>query len=112
MPLHRQLAAVSEPYRIRRREIEAFTALARRRPRTAVARIPTVVHVLYRTNAENVSDAQVESRIDVLNEDFRAANADLAQVPEAFADDAGDTLVEFALAQEDPKGRKSSGITR
>jgi hypothetical protein len=112
MPQHRHLASVSETYRARRREIEAFTALVRRRPRTTPARVPTVVHVLYRTAVENVSDAHVDTQIDVLNADFRARNPDREQVPETFAGDVGDALVEFELATEDPSGRKTSGITR
>ena len=51
MPLHRHLAAVDEAYRAFRREIEAFSMLARRRPRTTVARITAVVHVLYGQDA-------------------------------------------------------------
>ncbi|MDO7849320.1 M43 family zinc metalloprotease [Hymenobacter sp. M29] len=38
--------------------------------------IPVVVHVLYNTAAENISDAQVQSQIAVLNEDFQKLNAD------------------------------------
>jgi hypothetical protein len=33
--------------------------------------IPVVVNVLYRTAAENISDAQIQSQIDVLNEDLQ-----------------------------------------
>ena len=112
MPLHRHLAAMDEAYRAFRREIEAFSMLARRRPRTTVARITAVVHVLYRTDAENISDEQVQSQIDVLNADFRARNTDIDQVPAAFKSRVGDALVEFALATEDPDGGTSTGITR
>ena len=112
MPLHRHLAAVDENYPAFRREIEAFSLFTRRGPRTTVARIVAVVHVLYRTAGENISDGQIRSQIDVLNADFRARNADIAQAPAAFAGKIGDPLVEFALATEDPDGRKSSGITR
>jgi tRNA1(Val) A37 N6-methylase TrmN6 len=31
---------------------------------------------LYRTAAENISDAQIQSQIDVLNDDFNATNSD------------------------------------
>ena len=112
MPLHRHLAAVDETYGAYRREIEAFSMLARRRPRTTVARITAVVHVLHRTEAENISDAQIRSQIDALNADFRARNADIDKTPPAFAGRIGDALVEFALATEDPDGRQSDGITR
>ena len=38
--------------------------------------IPVVVHIVYNTSSENLSDAQVQSQIAVLNEDFRRLNAD------------------------------------
>ncbi len=38
--------------------------------------IPVIFNVIYRTAAENISDAQLDSQIDVLNEDFGATNAD------------------------------------
>ena len=41
---------------------------------------------MYRTEAENVSDEQIQSQIDVLNRDFRARNEDRAQVPQWLPD--------------------------
>jgi hypothetical protein len=49
-----------------------------------VITIPVVVHIVYRTTAENISDAQVQSQIDVLNEDFRRLNADAVNTPSLF----------------------------
>jgi hypothetical protein len=112
MPLHRHLAATDAGYQAFRREIEAFSMLGRRAPRTTVARITAVVHILHRTEDEDLSDEQVRSQIDVLNADFRARNADIDTVPAPFAARVGDALVEFALATEDPDGRESTGITR
>lgn len=43
--------------------------------------IPVVVHVLYNTAKENISDAQVNSQIAVLNEDFQNRNADRIKLP-------------------------------
>ena len=40
--------------------------------------IPVVVNVLYKTAAENISLAQIQSQIDVLNKDFNATNSDFA----------------------------------
>jgi len=39
--------------------------------RTGCTKIPVVVHVVYKTAAQNISDAQIKSQIDVLNADFR-----------------------------------------
>ncbi len=74
--------------------------------------IPVVVHVLYKTAAENISDAQVKSQIDVLNKDFRMLNSDRVNTPQAFKSLAGDAKIQFCLAQVDPNGKKTTGIDR
>ena len=64
--------------------------------------IPVVVHVLHRGEAEgngnNISMAQIQSQIDVLNEDFRRLNTDAINTPSAFAPVASDFGIEFILA--------------
>ena len=112
MPHHFELAETDENYRTRRRRIETFTRMARPLPRSKAITIPVVVHVLYRTAEENISDLQVSSQIEVLNNDFRLRNADRSAIPAAFQPAAGDSLIEFSLAQRDPEGKPSSGITR
>lgn len=62
--------------------------------------IPVVVNVLYRSAAENISLGQIQSQIDVLNEDFAGVNADITKVPSTFTGvKAGDTKVRFVLEQ-------------
>tara|TARA_B100000795_G_C22782854_1_gene433214 strand:+ start:226 stop:1512 length:1287 start_codon:yes stop_codon:yes gene_type:complete len=77
-----------------------------------VITIPVVVHVLYNTIVENISDAQIFSQIDGLNEDFRLLNADSLKPSHPFWFDAADCLIEFCLAQQDPNGNATTGITR
>ncbi|HEU4470082.1 MAG TPA: M43 family zinc metalloprotease [Flavisolibacter sp.] len=77
-----------------------------------IIRIPVVVHVLYNTAAQNISDAQVKSQIDALNRDFRRNNADTVNTPARFRSLAADIKIEFALAKADPKGRATTGIVR
>ena len=74
--------------------------------------IPVVVHVVYNNSAQNISDAQIISQIQVLNEDFRRMNADRANTPSAFANLAGNANIEFKLARRDPNGNTTNGITR
>ncbi|MCO6487981.1 MAG: T9SS type A sorting domain-containing protein [Phaeodactylibacter sp.] len=74
--------------------------------------IPVVVHIVYKNSAENISDAQVQSQIDVLNEDFRRLNADAANTPSVFQGVAADAEIEFCLATVDPNGNATTGITR
>lgn len=76
-----------------------------------VSTIPVVVHVVWNTPAQNIPDAQVISQIDVLNEDFRRLNADTVNTPVPFKPFSGDAQIEFCLAQRDPQGNPTTGIT-
>ncbi|MCS6990782.1 MAG: M43 family zinc metalloprotease [Chitinophagales bacterium] len=77
-----------------------------------VIKIPVVVHVVYKTAAQNISDEQVLSQIEVLNEDFRRLNSDTVNTPAAFKPVAADCEIEFCLAQRDPNGFPTNGINR
>ena len=79
---------------------------------TSVITIPVVVHVVYYNNTENISDNQIFSQIDILNEDFRRLNADTTNTPTGFLPVAADCEIEFCLAQKDPNGNTTTGITR
>ena len=61
--------------------------------------IPVVVHVLYNTAEENIPDAQIQSQIDVLNEDFNLRNADRTLIPRIFSDAKADVEITFILKQ-------------
>ena len=74
--------------------------------------IPVVVHVVYSATAENISDAQIQSQIDVLNEDFHKLNTDASKVPAAFAGLAADPGIQFVLAKRTPAGIATTGIER
>ncbi len=74
--------------------------------------IPVAVHVLYKTAEQNISDAQVMSQIDALNKDFSNTNEDAVNRPKAFNKVAADVRIRFELAQVDPTGKKTTGITR
>ncbi|MTB53459.1 M43 family zinc metalloprotease [Lewinella sp. W8] len=77
-----------------------------------VITIPVVVHVVYNNATENISDAQIQSQIDILNEAYRATNTDISTVPAAFAPQIGDLRLQFALAKRDPDCNPTTGITR
>lgn len=78
----------------------------------SVVTIPVVVHVVYRTSVQNISDFQVQSQIAVLNEDYRKLNADVSGVPTIWTNRIADCEIEFQLATCDPNGYWTSGITR
>lgn len=70
--------------------------------------VPVVINLVYSMEAENISDQQIRSQIDVLNEDFKRLNRN--------ADDrwpqAASVNVEFRLAVRDPNGLSTNGIRR
>ncbi len=81
----------------------------------AVITIPTVFHIVYNSSvpAQNISDAQVQSQMTVLNNDFRALNSDAGLLAgTVFAGMAADCEINFCLATQDPNGVATTGITR
>lgn len=85
---------------------------AEKENKLSVIRIPVVVHVLYKTDGENISDDQIKSQIDALNRDYRRQNQDTVNTPARFKSIAADVQIEFALATVDPNGRATNGIVR
>jgi PKD repeat protein len=74
--------------------------------------IPTVVHVFHTYSFNNISELQIKDAIRILNEDFKKQNADLGDVIPEFTNITGNTQFEFRLAQKDPNGNCTNGITR
>lgn len=77
-----------------------------------IIKIPVVVHILYRTTDENISDEQVRSQIEVLNKEFRKIHADTSKIPVSFRSLAADCYLEFVLATVNPRGYATNGIVR
>ena len=74
--------------------------------------IPVVFHVLYNTNSQNISDAQIISQLDVLNEDFNRTNPDAFSTPTDFSSIVASMQINFCLAKRTPEGNSTNGITR
>lgn len=74
-----------------------------------VMEVPVHVNVLWRTNAENISLAQIQSQIDVLNEDFAGSNADVSGTPAVFQSVlAGDTKIKFVWSTTNVTRRQTN----
>lgn len=101
--VHVQQLAADPTLALKMEEIERFTEKFLKSPdRTLLPdgtiQIPVVVNVLWKTNAQNISDAQIASQITVLNQDFGATNSDYSNIPSAFTGVAsGDCNIEFVL---------------
>ncbi len=115
MRVHRRLLDTHPQYRTRRGRLENIT-LSRKTvgaaPREGVTTIPVVVHVVYRSMAENISMEQVTSQIEVLNADFGKRNLDLTSVPPVWQGTVGDPRIMFKLAEVAPDGSPTNGVTR
>lgn len=96
---------INEAEKTIREELSKNT-LSQKTSNSAVKVIPVVVHVIHNGGTENISDAQVQSQIDVLNEDFR-------KITGTNGDGNGvDTEIEFCLAKKTPNGDCTNGIVR
>ena len=115
MQVHHRLLEQHPEFRLRLAEIEQETRLrlaGRQALRTGLVTIPVVVHVVYKTSAENISDVQVLSQIHGLNRNYRRRNVDWVKTPQVWRGLATDTRVRFELAGKDPSGNATNGITR
>lgn len=89
----------------------------RRQVNDTIYRIPIVVHVVHTTASGeiggpgngNISDQQILSQIEVLNEDYRRKPGTNGYNTSPIGADA---RIEFYLATVDPNGQPTTGITR
>ena len=116
MEVHNRLLEAHPQFRIAQGLLEGATrqrlTAAFRSELSLPVTIPTVVHVVYSSAAENVSEAQINSEIISLNKDYGAKNPDKSKTPAVWAGLVTDTGIQFALAKRDPNGNPSNGITR
>ena len=85
---------------------EGAQEIAQNKTSHPVNTIPVVVHIIHTGGSENISDLQVQSQIDIMNEDY----GKLAGTP---GDGNGvDTDMRFCLAKIDPNGNCTNGIVR
>jgi Pregnancy-associated plasma protein-A/Secretion system C-terminal sorting domain len=79
--------------------------------------IPVVVHILHSPGegigvGSNLSVAQIQSQIDVINEDYSRTNADASNTKPEWQGFAQNPKFEFRLACVDPNNNSTTGITR
>lgn len=70
--------------------------------------IPVVIHVLYNSNYQNISNSQIYDQMSILNDDFNRQNS----IQNSLQSQAADVKFTFQLADEDPNGLATTGIIR
>lgn len=76
-----------------------------------LAVIKTVVNVVYKTDKQNISDAQIRSQMKALNKDFRATNPDKSRVPAPWRGLVSDTRIQFKLVRVTRTKTAKSGFS-
>jgi hypothetical protein len=74
--------------------------------------IPVVVHIIHDFGADYVADTSIYTMIRNMNDVYQGKNADLVDVIPVFKPYIGVMNMEFRLAQRDPNGNPTNGITR
>jgi len=78
----------------------------------SVLTINVVVHVVYNSIFNDISEQAINEQMEVLNEDYNQLNADTTDVPDMFKSVAGNPQIRFQLATRDTLGQATTGITR
>ncbi|MNK12814.1 Pregnancy-associated plasma protein-A [compost metagenome] len=97
-----------------REKLETFTRQYTENPAKSGAAyvIPVVFHIIHNNGPENISDSQIHDAVKQVNLQYRKLNPDTNQIVPAFQSIAADAQIEIRLAQIDPNGNCTSGITR
>jgi len=103
MAAHMMLLEKHPSFRASQMRLEGATMRRRatgedlKKAKTAV--IKTVVNVVYKSDEQNVSDAQIKSQIKAMNKDFRATNPDRSKTPTPWKGLVTDARMQFRLVK-------------
>lgn len=111
MMVHRSLMQHPE-LQVQRDELETFTQQFTSTSERAIKVVPIVFHVIHNYGSENIAKSQIEDAVRIINEDFQLLNDDQDDIISAFSSFVANVEFEFRLAQLDPNGYCTDGITR
>jgi hypothetical protein len=103
MATHMILLERNPSFRAAQQRLEG--AISRRRSlgldlaRAKVVGIKTVVNIVYKTDEQNISDAQIKSQFKAMNKDFRATNPDRNGTPQPWKGLIADSRIYFKLTK-------------
>jgi hypothetical protein len=103
MASHMLLLETYPAFRANQMRLEGDTARRRERgvalKKARIVNIKTVVNVVYNTDEQNVSMAQIRSQLSALNKDYRATNPDKNQTPGVWKGLVTDPRMRFRLVK-------------
>lgn len=115
MAAHMMLLEKFPAFRLNQMRLEAVTSRQRetridlRKSKLVV--IKTVVNVVYNTDEQNISTAQIRSQFTALNKDYRASNPDKSQTPTPWRGLVTDPRIQFKLVKVTRTKTKHAGFT-
>ncbi len=74
--------------------------------------IPVVFHVVWNIQAENIAASAIQAVVNQMNQDYSASNGNLGSVRNVFQGSIANVGIQFCLADTDPNGNATDGITR
>lgn len=103
MAAHMLLLEQFPEFRANQMRLEGETSKARETgvdlKKAKLVTVKTIVHVVFNTDEQNVSMAQIRSQIAALNKDYRATNADKAKTPAPWKGLVTDARIQFKLVK-------------
>jgi hypothetical protein len=115
MAAHMLLLERFPAFRANQMRLEGDIARRRETPldlkKARIVTIKTIVHVVYNTDEQNISTAQIRGQISAMNKDFRATNPDRSQTPEVFGGLVTDSRISFKLVDVTRTSTSRSGFT-
>lgn len=115
MASHMMLLERYPSFRASQLRLEGTTSRRRDRgldlKKAKVVSIKTVVNVVYKTDVQNVSDAQIKTQIKAMSKDFRATNPDRNQTPAPWLGLPSDSRIQFTLVKVTRTRTAKSGFS-
>jgi Pregnancy-associated plasma protein-A len=115
MAAHMALLEQYPAFRANQMRLEGVTSERRDRgidlKKAKIVTIKTVVNVVYNTDEQNISMAQIRSQFTAMNKDFRATNPDKSGTPAPWGGLVTDSRIRFKLVKVTRTKTNQAGFT-
>jgi hypothetical protein len=115
MAAHMALLEQYPAFRANQMRLEGATSERRDRgidlKKAKIVTIKTVVNVVYNTDEQNISMAQIRSQFTAMNKDFRATNPDKSGTPAPWGGLVTDSRIQFKLVKVTRTKTNQAGFT-